>query len=152
MGVPVTAIASRCCCPPSAQPCRVETATSPGIEISRVLSWCGSGKSWRHLETFSLPSGRWFGGWLGCSLLPAGLRPALPKRCSLERICQSFHRGRGSEQPMKSREWAGDRRKGSAEQLTDQSSCNPQSLSISSYFSHENQTENPKGKVSISQL
>lgn len=53
---------------------------------------------------------------------------------------------------MKSREWAGDRRKGSAEQLTDQRSCNPQSLSISSHFSYENQTENPKGKVSISQL
>lgn len=58
---------------------------------------------------------------------------------------QRFHRGGGSEQPMKSREWAGDRRRGSAEQLMDQSSCNPQSPSSFSHFSYENQTENPKG-------
>lgn len=46
-----------------------------------------------------------------------------------------------SEQPMRPGEWAGGRRRGSAELLTDQSSCNHQRLSIFSHFSYENQTE-----------
>lgn len=89
----------------------VPTANSPlaGDRNQQCPVLVRTGKSWRCLEIFSLP----------------------PERARAEVPVQD-----GSTAVPKFGKWAGGRN--SAEQLTAQSSCNPQILSISSHFIYEN--------------
>lgn len=131
-------------------PCRQSTAKSP-LEGDRNQPCLVLVQNWEIPEALILALRSL--GPPGFSLLPAGLRPAFPKRwwrLARSDPAQRFHCRGGSEQPMKSGSGLGTQRRGL--QRANQSSCNHQRLSIFSCFSYENQTENPKGKVSFSHL